>query len=783
MKNISFGLLFLLLVQTATSQVFENTFAQFSSAYTSERIHIHYDKSSYGAGDTIWFKAYLMKGVEPENESKTLYIDWSDPSGKLISRSSWPIMDGITYGQLSIPKDYASSTLEVKAYTKWMLNFDSAFLYDRYIRILNTPQKAVKDKEIAHLTLFPEGGNLVGGLINNVAFKATDQYGNPIKLVGQLMEDGKVLKNITSVHDGMGSFSLAPVEGKSYSIGWKDATGIPHNTSLPPTERKGLLLKITRTNDSRNFFIQVNDSSVAGRVRVIGTMYQHPVFNIEKNLVNNTAQGVIPVQMLPSGVLVITVLDEQYHPLAERITFIDNGEYVFTPEMNVTHWGLNRRARNEIEISVPDSIEADLSVSVTDANIDFNDENTILSDLLLSSELKGKIYHPAYYFTNQNDTTASFLDLVMLTNGWRKISWTDLAVGKLPQIKFPKDTAFNSVSGKIYGATPNQLQNAGDMVLIVNQKDNKQFVTVPINPDGSFRAKELILFDTATIYYQPPKNKTLNNVTVQFLDNRLPVSPQTGYPSPSPTFSDTSGMARHARLSDEMQDFLKTFQAKVLDAVTIKAKTKTNLEKMDEKYTSGLFSGGQSRDFDLINDPATGAYLNIFSYMQGKVAGLMITPGTPPSLTWRGGTPALFLDEMPVSAEMLANIPVSDVAYIKALNPPFMGATGGGPNGAIAVYTRKGNDVASTPGKGLSKNTVTGYSIIRQFYSPNYVLGGPADKDLRTTLYWNPEVILKNGTRKTTLTFYNNDISGSFRIVIEGMTPDGRLAHVVKIME
>jgi hypothetical protein len=127
---------------------------------------------------------------------------------------------------------------------------------------------------------------------------------------------------------------------------------------------------------------------------------------------------------------------------------------------------------------------------------------------------------------------------------------------------------------------------------------------------------------------------------------------------------------------------------------------------------------------------------------------------------------------------------MSDVAYIKVFRPPFMGGFNGA-NGAIAIYTRKGNDVQSKPGKGLNNNKVFGYTLIKEFYSPNYSSFKPVNeqRDLRTTLYWNPAITFSAQRKEVVLTFYNNDVTNAFRVVIEGMTRDGRLAHVEQLME
>jgi hypothetical protein len=138
---------------------------------------------------------------------------------------------------------------------------------------------------------------------------------------------------------------------------------------------------------------------------------------------------------------------------------------------------------------------------------------------------------------------------------------------------------------------------------------------------------------------------------------------------------------------------------------------------------------------------------------------------------------------MPADADLLSTIPVSDVALVKVFRPPFMGGSNGG-NGAIAIYTKKGNDARSTS-KGLSKNTITGYSPIREFYSPNYDSFDPRNDhaDMRTTLYWNPVLTFNTSKRKTTVVFYNNDITKSYRVVIEGMSREGLLTHFEQVLE
>jgi hypothetical protein len=237
-------------------------------------------------------------------------------------------------------------------------------------------------------------------------------------------------------------------------------------------------------------------------------------------------------------------------------------------------------------------------------------------------------------------------------------------------------------------------------------------------------------------------------------------------------------------LANEANEMAEKLKIKTLENVTVKSRTKSPVQLLDEKYTSGLFIG-DGYQFDLVNDPTSGSALNIFNYLQGKVAGLQVnTSSNPPTLQWRGGSPQLFLDEVAADPDFVSSVNVNDVAYIKVFRPPFMGGFNGA-NGAIAIYTRRGNDQKPTPGKGLNNNKVYGYTLIKEFYSPNYgsFKQGNEQRDVRTTLYWNPSVVASPGQRQVVVTFYNNDVTHAFRVVVEGMTRDGRLAHLEQIME
>ncbi|HEX2532958.1 MAG TPA: hypothetical protein VHK69_04435, partial [Chitinophagaceae bacterium] len=775
------------LAAPAGAQTPDSALARHGRDYVPERLHLHFDKSAYFPGETVWFKAYLMEGILPAEQSKTLYVDWIDESGKVLYHSVSPVADAGSNGQFEIPATYAGRALMVRAYTKWMLNFEEAFLFHKVIPLLST-KPAPRQAPVATLRFFPEGGDAIAGIRNRVAFKCTDQWGAPVKVSGVLLDGaGKVMDSVRAQHDGMGLFYLQPEPGVAYKVRWKDAAGKERTDELPAAKKEGIALEAELAG-GRVVFAVKRQTDAADRYKqlnIVGTMHGSMVFRVKAPLTELTsARGGLPVKDLPSGILTLTVFDDNWNAMAERIVFVNNDDYRFRPTFEVKHWGLSKRARNEVEIAIPENIGANLSVSVTDAGLGGDSSQTILSTLLLTGELRGQVYRPAYYFSADNDTLRRHLDLVMLTNGWRRFKWEDIVKGKMPATPFGRDTTYLTLSGKVLGLTPGSGASAGPLVLMMKPRDSAMNMSMyPLAADGSFNDPNLLLFDTMRVYYQLKKGGP--NPEIRFMPDRLAARnlPLTLFPPM--LLHDTAGYALHARRAAEMAQLIEQAKGQTLEGVTVKARTKSPLEQMEEKYASGLFRGnGQS--FDLINDPFARGSTDIFQFLQGKVAGLIISGiGPSVSLKWRGGTPQVFLDEMPVTIDMVQSIPVQDVAFIKVFTPPFLGSVGGGSSGAIALYTRRGNDVRSEPSKGgMNAQTIAGYTPIREFSAPNYSTFDARNeqRDVRTTLYWNPRVLVEPG-KKVVLRFYNNDVTNAFRVVIEGISGDGRLTHVEEIME
>ena len=780
----------------------------YATNYPQEKLHVQFDKKIYSAGETIWFKAYLFSGADPSPYSKNFYAELSDADGVIIDRKVAPVVEASAAGNFDLPKTLKTKKLHFRAYTTWMTNFDTAFFFEKDIRLYDKKSDSgvTAVPQQAKIQFFPESGDLVAGVESVVAFKANDQYGLPVKIKGRVTDaKGKDISALTVEHDGMGKFMVTPDKGDSLVAHWTDEHGVERTTALPAVKPAGAVLRAISANQKILFSVaRSTDGDVLGdykHLTIVAHMHQHLVYKAKINLQDNfMSGGTIPVAQLPTGVLQITVFNEAEVPVAERVIFVNNGDYEFSPQLAIMSKNLNRRGSNSLIIEVPDTLRSNLSISVTDATADgvFPTDDNIISHILLTGDIKGYVHNPYYYFANRADTTLSHLDLVMLTHGWRRFKWDQLVKGKLPVIKNP-ESDYLSMKVEVLGVDIYKIAKEESLNVILSRKDSStQMLQVPHLSGNKFGVTGLVFYDTAKAYYQFNVNRNLSNQAAITFNTGLVRAPRTirqltqsyeGW-----TAEDSLYLLRNRFVAEEAARIVPITNAKVktLDAVTVKGRVKSDAEKLDEKYASGMFAGGDAYTFDLVNDPYAVSMMDIFQYLQGKVAGLQIVTGGganggSPSLSWRGGTPSLYLNEMQVDAQQLQSTPVSDVAMVKVFRPGSGVGFGGGASGVIAVYTKKGGDEKrNDPSfKGLDRAMLVGYSVMKEFYVPNYAEQSAENQqeDIRTTLYWKPFLMTDKDNRKVQIKFYNNDIAKKLRVVVEGVNDEGKLTHKEQIIQ
>lgn len=795
-KHFSFLLLLALNVGFAFSQNLDSLLQIQRTADPQEKIYVHFDKSYYNPGETIWFKAYVFAGIDPSETSKNFYAELVDEQGNVFSQKTAPIAFSGASGSFDLDSNLNKRIIYFRGYTISILNSDTSFLYTKAIRILTTKGTAAKTSPVAKTTtvkFLPEGGDWVLGLPSKIAFIATDQQDLPVAISGSIVDNkGTKLTDFKTLHNGMGQFVLIPEEGKTYSAVWKDASGKQYTTALPAAKTQGVILKITDDNGNKRFSLYRSNevAEELKQVHVVGYINQQMAFESNINLENRlTAAGIFPTGELPSGILQITLFDKNFKPVAERISFVNNRNYELDGDAYFTQKNFTKRGLNQVEILLTDTIPANLSLSIVDADLNEASpmDDNIISRMLLTGDLRGKITDPYYYFFSNADSAAIHLDMVMLTHGWRRYNWENVMAGKTTTPRW-KESNYLSLNGKIAGLLPNSFSTDLQLVGILQTADSaKNFINLPVQRNGNVSMEGLVFYDNAKLFFNFNKKSLTFDKSMLIVDNGLrkgfnKIIPDTAMKLGLPEVS--AAIAANNLKYNKMTLQANRLMAKsnIMENITVSAKVKTAKEKMEEKYVSGLFSG-DARGFDLVNDPLASAYMDIFQYLQGKVAGLQIsTGGGEPSLSWRGGSPVVYLNEMQADISMLQSTPVSDIAYVKVFRPGESIVSGGG-NGVIAVYTRKGGDVTPDQNaRGLSYVQLMGYSALKQFYSPDYATVSERHSydDLRSTLYWEPNIFLDKGRRRLRLKFYNNDITKKFRLVMEGFNAFGRLIHVEK---
>ena len=784
--------------QAGFSQQMDSVMSVYETRFPKEKIHIHFDRNAYNRDETIWYKVYILTGSELSTLSKNVYMEWYDTTGKLIKQTVAPLYQSTAKGSFDLPGGYTGDFVHVKAFTRWMLNDDSAFIYEKDI-LLNTvattqPKPLVVPKTIVNV--FPEGGTAVQGLTSRVAFKATNQFGVPVKIKGAVYTGKNMVDTLIVKHDGMGVFAFTPQPGENYQLNWTDEAGKKGTTPIETPKPEGATIAIRATNDKA--FVQIQRSAgVPDNFKKLNLwvhMNQSLYYKISINATEKTLiNAQVPIDELPTGILQFTLFTSDFIPIAERILFVNNRQHEFNAKVTLPLVSVDKRGKNVVDIFVSDTAFTNMSLSITDATVTMPEPNSIYSDILLSGDIKGKVYNPAYYLMSDADSITANLDLVMLTNGWRKFDWNKIKAGELPKLQYPAETDFMKVGGKVFGVKPNMTATPLQLNFVIQGKDSsKHFVFAPVARDGSFELKNQFFYDTVRVYYNFNGNSKLTDITqVQIGNGLLPqVAKKTTLDNKNPLslWGDSLARAKMNYIFNEQERIRKLMATTTLQEVIVKAKTKSNLQIMEEKYASGLFSGGDGYSFDLTDDPRSLTSMDILTFLQGKVAGLQISGAGPQTtLSWRGATPDLYINEMQSQIDMVQNIAVTDIAFVKVFRPPFFGSVGGGSGGAIAIYTKRGSDSrkADPNAKGLENTILGGYSRFKEFFNPSYDKPNEntSEPDLRTTLYWNPYVLTNKKSPRIRITFFNNDISKKFQLVLEGVNGDGKMTRVVKMID
>jgi TonB-dependent SusC/RagA subfamily outer membrane receptor len=421
-----------------------------------EKIHIQLDKPYYTLGDTLWMKGYVVnENNELSNLSKVLYADLVDSRDSVKMQLKLQLVQGLGWGAMNLSDSLLNGgNYHIRAYTNRMRGFGEEYFFDKPVHITNVrePFAGVKasaklvfdksgnmvpviQKDSVSVQFFPEGGELVNGLPSKVAFKALGTDGLSREITGYVADkDNKRVTDFRTDHVGMGVFVLQPAMGNSYTAVIKLADSSESRVALPNALPQGYVLSVTQNED--NVFVRVISSPAllkTGEITLIAQANNTVAYSGKKELVSANIETVIPKVKFPEGIVQFTLFSPLFQPVAERLAFIRNSEKHLNIKITPDKQAYKQRDKVNLDMEVTDQqgqpVAGNFSLAITNENEVPNaevNEQTIFSNLLLSSELRGHIEYPNYYFTAVNPDKENQLDNLMLTQGWRRFTWKDV---------------------------------------------------------------------------------------------------------------------------------------------------------------------------------------------------------------------------------------------------------------------------------------------------------------------------------------------------------------------
>lgn len=804
MKKLLPALWLCLAIQlSATAQQPGELLNQWADRSPIEKTYLHLDRDNYLAGETIWFKAYLYSDFYPDTISTILFVELINTSSSVISKKVFPVVFGNTKGQFDLPDSLQSGHYFIRAYSPTMLNQSDEFLFQRSIYVHGQKNNSVNKTEpvTIRMEFFPESGNFVAGLPNTIAFKISDGNGLPLDMSGIIRnEKGDSVNEFSSYHDGMGMFDIMPAKDAKYYAELRNDPSFA-KYQLPAVSANGVVFRTMSNPQGKYFEIYQQPADPSQRAAyVIGQMQHRVVFKMDLGQNKNDINGFINTINLTSGILQATVFNKDGIPLAERLCFVDNKEYVQKAELILDTVNFSERAKNHFTLSLPDTVGGSFSVSITDPEYSIEQlrKESMISGLLLTADIKGYVHNPLYYFTAEKDSASYAIDLVMMINGWRRFKWTELPSLATAPLRY-QDPGYISITGKVnIRDTKKPLANKELFLYHTSKEDslNTSVEFMQTDEQGKFRMDSLIFFGNTRFFVsdmQGKKNKWLDIYPDgDSLHTAYAVAPIDAKRFRSLLQSGAGEIA--TKLGLDYDAILKA-NGLMLEGITIKVRKKTPIQELEERYASGLFAGLTEKTIDLVNTKEKIYQNNIFDYIQGRIPGIKVERnGLNYTLYYRqrfsimgGAIPmALYLNEMQSDSRIISTIPANQVAMIKVYSS-FVGAEGNGVGGVVAIYTKQGVDLNNSLMTSADIFPYKGFSVIKEFYAPEYPSGIKPDpaaksKDHRITLYWWPDILVDGTDTKVPLVFYNNERTKSFRVIVEGMTQDGKMVFIEKII-
>ncbi len=770
-KKLILALAYSVMTAIAVAQTSPTDLQQQFTSYQvnnyNEKIFVHTDKAFYLAGESMWFKLYCVDENfhKLSDISKVAYVEIINAENKAVLQAKISLDEGSGNGSFIIPSYIFSGNYILRAYTKWMENFDADYFFQTPITIINTLKAGIAKTEakakMYEVSFFPEGGNLVEGIQSKIAFKVVDENGNPVDCIGTITNGNNNVASFQSFKFGMGSFSLTPKAGETYNaiIKLADTT---ITKQLPAAYKQGFVMDVenkdeihiniavsTNTNDN-NVYLLVHSQNVLKDFRQSIITNGNAAFTIDKN-------------KLADGISTITIFNAAKQPVCERLYFkkpvtklfihsqADNPEYTARKPVNIS---INTTQNSNL----PAIANMSASVFMVDS-LQSTNYNDILSYLLLNSELKGTITSPSYYFQTNTKEADEAADNLMMTQGWRRFKWEDIFQNKKPYFEFIPEHEGLVIDGKTTDAYGNAAQNIDVTLTVPGEKF--QLADAKTDASGNLLFNVRKFYGTDNIIIKADSN--YKTTIASSFSNKFSQQSFSSFTFPAQLkgqvlFRSINAQADNSYLIDEKQ------HAYSYDAED----TSLFYGTPDKRYYLDDYTR-----FTTMEEVMHEYVIEVHVKKEGDKFSYRAFDAL--TKTFNDNDPLVLIDGMPVSD--INRIMQFDPLKIKKLDIVarqyyFGNIVADG----IVSYTTYHGDLADFPlNAGELAVKFDGLQREREFYSPVYNSDEQIKNhlpDVRNVLYWSPKI--KTGADgKTSFNFYTSDITGKFACLIQGITADG----------
>ena len=671
--------------------------------------------------------------------------------------------------------------------------------YDNYSAFIKIPVASSEDYDV---TFHPEGGYLVPDIECKLAFKAIGKDGFGIDLSGKIVDSsGKEITGFDTRHAGMGTVSFTPRRGETYKAIISDG----REFALPATNENASVLQI------RHIAPDSLEIGIKGNILEDGyiVLQQRGIVLWASDADSNSSFRFSKTDAL-SGIMQVLLLDKDFNPLSERLVFCDNDDHAGATLLSGSKTYGNRCSVT-VNANIPDTDKGNFAVSVIDNNMSTIDSiNPITAQLLLSSDLKGYVENPGYYFSSDTPEVAEALDNLMLTQGWSRYDIPSVVKGEIANPTQPIEKSM-SLSGSVRSKWGNKPLK--DISLALISPDTGYGNITNTDSDGKFRFDGFEYPDGAIYYIQAVNNSGAfeDNIILDTIDY-----PETGH-LPLSTCDRHKIPAANFRQRAEMNPELKSILLSEVIVSELKMKS-------DNRWLAGITSSQvNTSDPELRN-------INSVEDAIMRLNGISVSGSG--NITFRGKPVGVYIDNIPLDAtvnlgmgEPLAldagtraiqsrskmfrqsslrdpkgyiytspstNLPevniineinsvcsydnIASIAFVRGGASAVLGNRA--PGGTIVIKTKDGKAFSKikehNPHIAIAKPL--GYQKPAEFYSPMYeVTDRPDGTDLRSTIYWNPCVRINENGEADFEFFTSDNPDTSYTIFIEGITDDGRI--------